>query len=189
MSKPNSLFAKNHIEKEKFESFLSEKPTAPTLNNDWSDWWNSREMYSKTDLDENRLSCYSEPTNELIIKGWENEESSFTFSDYDSENEIWHFGIIMFSENYYEMIPGLAFIKSVATYKKENIEDFAIIYNYFWGDQDVCAFVTYEDGKSAFNKNILSKSDLNLSQLEYSDNYLTKKWDEFAESGKIDEYD
>ena len=84
-------------------------------------------MYNKTDLQEKDIYCYDEPTNDSIINGWKEAKHSLTFSDYDLENEIWHFGIIMFSENYTEMIPGLPFIKSIAEFKNENKEDFSAV--------------------------------------------------------------
>ena len=189
MSEPNSLFAKIHITKDNFDNFQKSKPMTPKLDNNWLEWWNSKEMYNKTDLQEKNLYCYDEPTNDSIINGWKEAKHSLTFSDYDLENEIWHFGIIMFSQNYTEMIPGLAFIKSIAEFKNENKEDFAIVYNYFGGDEDVCAYVNYENGKGLFDKKIQLKTDIHLDVLNYTQEYLSKKWDEFAETGVTDEYE
>ena len=146
-------------------------------------------MYGKTDLEERKLYCYDEPDNEAIINGWKEAKHSLTFSDYDIENEIWHFGIIMFSQNYNEMIPGLAFIKSVSEFKKENKEDFAIVYSYFEGDKFVCAYINYENGEGLFDNKIQNKTDINLDTLKYTEEYLSKKWDEFAETGETDEYE
>ena len=180
MSEPNSLFAKIHITKDNFDTFLNSKPMTPKLDNNWLEWWDSKEMYGKTELQEKNMYCYEDANNGEIINGWKEARESLTFSDYDAENEIWHFGIIMFSENYLEMIPGLAFIKSVSEFKNENKEDFAIIYSYFWGDNDINAYICYENGFGLFNTKIQSKADIHSETLKDMEEYLTKKFDEFA---------
>ena len=189
MSVPNSLFAKIKIKKDKFTEFLQSKPDQPKLDKNWLDWWNSKEMYGKSELTQTQIYGYDDPTNADIINGWTNAKQSFTFSDYDAENEIWNFGIIMFSENYLEMIPGLSFIKSVASFKDDNSDDFAIIYNYFWGSNDINAYVEFKDNESFFDIKTKEKSDILPKILEYTENYLSKKWDEFADNGATDEYD
>ncbi len=188
MSELNSLFAKIKIKKEKFDEFLKSKPEQATLDNDWLEWWDSREMYGKTDLTRDELFKYDDPTNEDIINGWINEIRSFSFSDYDAENETWHFGIIFFSQNYSDMIPGLAFVKSVSKFKEIDSDDFAIIYNFFWGD-DVCAFINFKDNKSYFDSKIQRTSDISSEIIKYADTYLHKKWEEFADDEQAGEYD
>ena len=180
MSEPNSLFAKIHISKDKFDAFLKAKPKQPKLNDNWLEWWNSKEMYNKSELQEKNLYCFEEPTNELIINGWIEAKETLTFSEYNLENEIWHFGIIMFSENYFEMIPELAFLKSIDEFKNEDENDFTIVYNYFWGDEDVNAFINYKNGKALFNNKILSKSDVDIQSMKYTEEYLTKKYEEIS---------
>lgn len=181
MSEPSSLFAKIHISKDSFDNFLKAKPTTPKLDNNWIEWWNCKEMYGKTDLQERDVYCYEKPTNESIINSWKEAKHTFTFSDYDLGNEIWHFGIILFSENYSEMIPGLAFIKSVAEFKKEHDNDFAIVYNYIWGDKDIHSYINYESGKGLFDNEIKTKSNLNSEILKYTEVYLDNKYESMAE--------
>lgn len=180
MSEPNSLFVKVHITKDNFDKFLKSKPTTPKLNNDWIEWWNSRKMYGKTELQEKDLYCYEDLTNESIINDWINIKETLSFSDYDVENEIWHFGIILFSENYGNMIPGLAFIKSVSEFKTECEEDFAIVYNFFWGEDDVCAYINYQNKEGLFDSKIQNKSDINLETMKYTEEYLDKKFKELT---------
>lgn len=181
MSEPNSLFAKIHITKNNFENFLKAKPREPKFNGNWSEWWNSKVMYNRVDLQEKDIYCYKDSTNEAIINGWKGAKHSLTFSDYDLESEIWNFGIIMFSENYLEMIPGLAFIKSVDEFKTENSEDFAIIYSHFWGDEDVYAYINYENGIWQLDNRIKNKTDVKEESMEYAEEYLRKKFDEFGD--------
>lgn len=183
MSEPNSFFAKIKIKKDKFDEFLKSKPEQPILDNNWLEWWNSKEMYGKTELTQDKVYNYEEQTNEDIINGWTNAKQSLTFSDYDLENEVWHFGIIMFTENYSVMIPGLAFIKGVSKYKDDNSDDFAIIYNYFWGDNSVCAYINFKNKESPFDNKAHTKQDVNSENLKYSDSYLNIKWEEFEKNG------
>ena len=180
MSEPNSLFAKIHISKNKFDAFLSSKPQTPTLDNDWKEWWASRKMYGKSELQEQNLVCYIDETNGAIINSLVEAKEYLAFSEYDDQHEIWNFGVIMFAENYLDMIPGIAFIKSVSEFKNENNEDFAIIYNHFWGAAYVCAFINYQNGDSFFDTNIQQISDIDPNVLKYSEEYLRKKYDELA---------
>ena len=180
MSELNSLFAKMHITKDNFDAFVKAKPTQPKLDDNWLEWWNSKEMYNKSELQEKNLYCYEEPTNELIINGWIEAKETLTFSEYNLEKEIWHFGIIMFSENYLEMIPGLAFLKSIDEFKNEDVNDFTIVYNHFWGGEDVNVFINYKNGKAIFNSKIQIKSDVDIQSMKYAEEHLTKKYEEIA---------
>lgn len=181
MSELDSLFAKIHITKDNFDAFLKTKPTHPHIDNNWLEWWDSREMYSKTELKENNLYCYKESTNELIISGWIEAKKSMTFSEYDVENEIWYFGIIMFSENYFEMIPGLAFIKSIDKFLTKNKKNYAIVYDYFWGDDDtVMAYINYENGIGLFDAKIKKKSDIEKEIMEFTEAYLQIEFEKLS---------
>ncbi|WP_394774750.1 hypothetical protein [Flavobacterium sp.] len=181
MSELNSFFAKIHITKDNFDSFLNSKPKMPTLNSDWLEWWNLKEMYNNEDLQEGNLYCYEGSTNESIINDWLESKQSLAFSDYDIKNEIWHFGIIMFAENYLEMIPGLAFIKSVAEFKTENKDDFAIVYSYLWGEEEIDAYIKFENKDSFFDVEVISKDDINAIFMKYTDSYLDKKMEDLTQ--------
>ncbi|MDO5510013.1 MAG: hypothetical protein Q4F57_04905 [Weeksellaceae bacterium] len=181
MSEPNSLFAKIHITKENFDNFLKASPTTPKLDENWLQWWDSREMHDSAQLEEKNLIAYPESTNEAIIEWWKGDRYSFTFSDYDLENEIWNFGIYMFSENYYEMIPGLAFLKSMAELKTKNEEDFAIVYNFHWIGDDVSAFILYKNIEALIDIKVQSTEDIDPKFIGYANEYLEKKMKQFVE--------
>jgi hypothetical protein len=179
MSEPNSLFAKIHISKENYDAFLKSNPQSSTLDKNWLDWWESKEMYGKMELTQTYIYCYEDPTNEAIVNGWLNAKQSFTFSDYDAINEIWHFGIILFSENYLEMIPMLVFFKSLAPYIK-NDDSFVVVYNFFWGGNEVNAYLTYKEKEGWLDKTVQTKLDIDAKQLEYANEYLAKKLEGFS---------
>lgn len=189
MSELNSFFAKIHIKKDKFYEFLTAQPSQQLLNENWIAWWGSKEMYGKHELTQEQIYIYSAPTNGEIINGWKTYEQSLTFSDYDEENEIWNFSIILFSENYSEMLEMLSFIKNIGSFKKENNDDFAIVYDYFWGGNEVNAFISFKEKQGFFDPAIQTKSDLNTDTLAYADSHLAKKWKEYEENGSMDKFD
>lgn len=183
MSEPFSLFAKVTIKPEKFKQFLSAKPEQPILNASWLDWWESREMYSKPSLTQESLQSYDAGSNQAIIDSFCNYKNFMSFSDYDETNETWHFGAMMYSENYLEMLPGLAFIKSVSKYNEAGSGDFALIYDYFWGDNSISAFLDLDQREVRLDPAIQSRENTDPQILEYSDNYLEAKLEEFKQSG------
>lgn len=179
MSEPNSLFARIHISPEKFEVFLRAAPKIPSLDHEWLAWWDGKEMYKKSHLQEKSMRAYSVSHNEAVISTWRGEKDTATFSDYDAANSLWHFGIIFFSENYLEMIPGIAFIKSVEDFKDAHEEDFALIYNYFWEDDSVAAYLRYPNNKSILIAQAQKKADIPTEILDYTETYLNQKYEYF----------
>lgn len=174
MSELSSLFLKVSIEKDQLNAFLQAPPEAPQLQQDWISWWESRKMYGKQDLTENQLRSYAEKNNQAIVDMFINYPSSITSSDYDEATETWYFSIVFFSENFFEMLPGIAFMKSIVPFKKNDPTDFGIIYNFFWGDSDISALVDFVDGKALLS-DAISKTQLDPQKLELANNYLNKK--------------
>ncbi|WP_439490688.1 hypothetical protein [Algoriphagus sp.] len=179
MSEPNSLFAKIKIRKERLHHFLKSKPTNPQLNENWLEWWNSKQMYGKKELTQTDLRCYDFATNEAIITDFVNDPRTYSFSDYDEESETWYFGIMLFTENYFEMIPGLALIQSISKFKEFDSTDFAIIYNFFWEDDIIDVLMIFEKDHAIFDTMINAKADLNPDILLLCNTYLEKKLNEF----------
>ena len=131
MSELSSLFARISITPENYETFLAAKPQSPILDENWSNWWNSRKMYSSQPLTENDLYAYNDDSNRAILEGWKDAKDTGTFYEYDKTSGLLNLGIIFFSENYAEMIPTIAFILSLSDYKENNPDDFVIVYPYF----------------------------------------------------------
>jgi len=160
MSEPSSLLVKVKISKQQLTGFLNAKPQQPTLDKSWIDWWDSKEMYSKSALLQKDLRCYNDISNGAIIDGWINKTEKYTygmncgtFSHYDEAGETLHFGIIFFSENYFEMLPMIALVRSIATFKQEDETDFAIIYPYWFGGsekEEANACLKFKNGQSFF---------------------------------------
>ncbi|AXT58180.1 hypothetical protein D1815_21330 [Aquimarina sp. AD1] len=182
MSELNSLFVKVKIKKNKLDDFLKSKPKQLKIDANWVAWWDSREMYGKNELSQDNLSSYEQPDNQSIVDTWKNNKRSGGFSEYDSENGIWNFGVVFFGENYYEMIPGLGFIKSIADYIEHDIGNFAIVFDFFWGSNEVNALIDFNKEKGCFKPTAKVKSDINPESLRYAEIYLNKKTEEFSKA-------
>lgn len=183
MSEPSALFAKIHISKEKFAEFLKGKPAKPSIDDDLLAWWESRKMHSKSALTE---KCFFEntlPTNEEVINSWKEEVETITFSDYDPVQELWIYAINLFSQNFLEILPTLIFLKSVESYKQANDDDFAMVFDYFWGDEGVMAYMAFPNNKFKLDSKIENTAELPQEQLEFAINYLDKKRAEFEDGG------
>nr|WP_294783860.1 hypothetical protein [uncultured Flavobacterium sp.] len=186
MSEPSSLYCKVKITKSQLEKFLNSPPEKPELNNNWLEWWESRDMYSKMDLTPELLRCYNDKSNQEVLDGWMKYDQSMTYSDYDETTEEWNVGIIMFGENYLEMIPMFAFIISLQNYIIESPENKAFVFPYFWGDRGVHAFIEFKENKAILNPNVQSTEELNPDLLNNAIEYLDKKYDELSKNMEMD---
>ncbi len=47
----DSLYISIRVEKSRLNEFFASKPISPNRDDNWSQWWESRQMYSKTTLE------------------------------------------------------------------------------------------------------------------------------------------
>lgn len=144
MSELRSLFVKLRIKKENLERFLKAAPTTPVPDEDWASWWDSRSMYSKSPLTE--IPKYSKDRNGEIFESYLDTEE--TLSREKHEEGVYFFTSVLFGENYYEIMPMLAVLKSIALYMEPGDEGVAFIYDYFWGGNDVMAHLELSAGQA-----------------------------------------
>ena len=182
MSELNSLFVKVKIKKNNLDDFFKSKPNEPKIDTNWTEWWNSREMSGKSELSQDQMHCYEQPNNQSIVESWVNDKRSGGFSEYDQENEIWNFGIVFFGNNYFEIIPGLVFIKSITDYIEDDVDNFAIVFDFFWNGDEVSTYTDFKDNKGYFKPEVQIKSDINSEHIKYSETYLAKKTQEFSKA-------
>ncbi|SHN16191.1 hypothetical protein SAMN05216311_10649 [Chitinophaga sp. CF418] len=50
MSEPRSLYLKIKTKKENLERFFQDQPVTPEIDQNWTSWWDSRKMHSKSPL-------------------------------------------------------------------------------------------------------------------------------------------
>ena len=180
MSELSSLYCKVKISKSQLEKFLSNPVETPELNKNWIEWWDSLKMYSKMDLTSELLRPYNNENNQEVINEWLKYDQAMAFSDYDEATEEWHWGMLFFSENFVEMLPMFSFIISMEKYVTESAENRAIVFPFFWGDQDVSAYIYFENGKAFLNPKVHTLNDVNSDFVEEANDYLNKKWEEMA---------
>ncbi|MBO9582637.1 MAG: hypothetical protein J7574_00610 [Flavobacterium sp.] len=186
MSELSSLYCKIKITKPQLEKFLNSPVEEPKLNENWLNFWESRKMYSKSVLTQENLYTYKDHNNQGVIDGWIEYPQAMAFSDYDETAEEWHWGMMFFSENYVEMIPMFAFIISLEKYVSESAENKAIVFPFFWGDDDVNAYVYFENGKAVLSPKVQTLKDVDSNFVEQTKAFLNKKWNEMAKDMEMD---
>lgn len=174
MSEQSSLYAKIKIKKENYEAFLKSKLAVTKDQTGWGDWWNGLEMYGEPNIEDN-LVTYHDENIAAFIQSWLEMEDTLPFSDYDAETETWHFGLVMFTDNYAEMIPCLGALRGVSEFKEADESDFVIIFPYFWESSNNCnAYLKFTAEGSVFVKEV---TEVDITEARA---YLDKKWGEFA---------
>jgi hypothetical protein len=176
MSELRSLFVKLNIKKENLDRFLAAAPTTPVVDEDWTAWWDSRKMYSKSPLAS--IPKLSATTNSAVLASYVNAPESI--STESRENDVYYFLSGFFSENYYEMLPMLALLKSVALYMGPGDSGEALVYDYFWGSKEVMAHLELSEGKAVL-KHTMQTSKINKQLLAESDKMLQGLMDELSQ--------
>ena len=164
MSELSSLFVKLNMKKENLDRFLAAPLTTPVIDEDWTSWWNSREMYSKSPLE--KIPMGYQQTNGAVFESLVNYKQSI--SEEKQEEGGYFFISGFFSENYFEILPMLAVLKSIAMYMEDGDEGVAFIYDFFWGGKGVMAHLELQAGKavlkdtkhtSKINKEVLAEAN------------------------------
>jgi hypothetical protein len=121
-------------------------------------------MYSPSPLES--IPVGYQETNAVVFQSLIS--SRQTISEEKQEEGVYYFISGFFSENYYEILPMLAILKSIALYMEEGDEGVAFIYDFFWGGKSVLAHMELGAGKavlqhtkdtSEINKAILAEAN------------------------------
>jgi len=139
----DTLYIRMQIAKENLATFFSAKPGPEMLDENWKQWWTSREMYSKTALE--AVPTYSKQYNREVVDELLDDRFFAAAEHYDEDKRCWTFIAFNFSENYHEILPMLAFIKQLAKFSDEGL---VLIYNWMWGGESVMAFVRCQHGQA-----------------------------------------
>lgn len=149
MSEPSSLYLRLKISKENLESFFQDAPAKTSADQNWEAWWDSREMYSKSKLTE--IPAYADDTNLDALERWLDDDVEAVSADFNEAGE-WHYTIMMFSQNYYDILPMLNLLKSIERRLGPDDTGEAIIYDYIWGASSVMAHIKYEGQQAILQK-------------------------------------
>lgn len=155
MSELNSLYVRIKIKKENLERFFQDKPMLAEIDEDWTSWWNSREMYSPSPLTEipvySDFPAFSSATNRDVLASFSKDPQTGTHQQQDGHQEGLSFSILFFSENYEEILPMLAWLKSIARYMDAGDEGVALIYDFFWGGGSVMALLAFSNQQASLD--------------------------------------
>lgn len=140
MSELNSLYVSVEIKKDRLEEFFKEKPVKLEPDQDLATWWDSRKMYSPSPLtDIPHYGGYE--TNRAVFESLLKDPQTGTKQE-DKEG-VFSFSVVFFSENYFEILPMLSWLKTLAGYLSPEQKGVALIYDYFWGSGDVMAHLEF----------------------------------------------
>ena len=146
MAECDSLYVKIPIQQEKLNEFFNSRPVPCRLDDDWKAWWDSRQMYGKESLEQ--IPAYLKQTNREIFDELLAGRSFVSREFYDVEAETWTFLSLFFSENYVEILPMLSLLKNLAIYQKPDQNGIALIYDRYWGSDEVMACMIFSDQKA-----------------------------------------
>lgn len=178
MSEESSLFVKIKITEQQLKKFLHLKCVPLVAEDDVTAWWNSREMYQKTSFE--ALSGGIDGTNQDVIGSFLNDRQRFGGTEYNKEEGCWILYSIFFSENFGEMLPVIGLLKQIAQFKESVADDFAMIYDFYWGSDAVNAYIEF-DGDHAVLKDFKITTEIPPPQLNYANQFLEEKTDELSQ--------
>ena len=119
MSEPDSLYLRVSLSKQAHQRYLA-SPCADARDfSDWMDWLGKAKMYGGPFAPEKIAEIGEGAPKHLTaerIETWTGDLWSIAKSDYDEATETWRFGILQFSENYYEILEYLPVLRAVGTF-------------------------------------------------------------------------
>ncbi|WP_433903496.1 hypothetical protein [Sphingobacterium puteale] len=163
MAEYSSLYIKITIRKEKLQYFFQDKPVPQNVDENWSKWWDSREMFGKQAL--LNIPYYHVQSNRTVFDQLLDGRDFGSVEHYDKNDEIWTFTAIFFSENYTEILPMLSLMKQLATYQDKANTGIAFIYDFCWGSEEVMAYLEFT-GQQALLKNYKVTDEIESSVLK-----------------------
>ena len=163
MSEQCSLYIKIQIKEEKIQQFFQEKPLPQSIDEDWTRWWESREMSGKK-----RLVCvpnYTVQNNRAVFDELLKSRYAASVEHYDKDEESWTFITVYFSENYLEILPMLSLLKQLVSYQDDDNTGVAFIYDYCWGGDEVMAYLFFAN-QQAWLKNFVTLEEIEPAVLK-----------------------
>ena len=137
MSEPSSLYLRAHLSKNAFEDYLRSPIALPCDFDDWMVWLTDVKLASGTPSADlvDQISAELDGTVGLVDDGiaqWCELDWACARSVYDPEREVWRFGILQFSENIYEYLANLPFLRAVCDFQDRHADDFLIVTPHLW---------------------------------------------------------
>jgi hypothetical protein len=151
MSEPDSLYLRVRLSKEAYQRYLESVCADARDFSDWMDWVGNAQMYgngiSESDIREIGERTSKRKTGEEI-NAWATDAWNMGKSDYDEATETWRFGMLQFSENYYDFLEHLPLFRAVDRFKDRPGVDFLLVYNFLISPDDYVVFFELTESKS-----------------------------------------
>ncbi|MCS4167662.1 hypothetical protein [Sphingobacterium sp. BIGb0116] len=170
----DSLYISIRIEKSRLNEFFSSKPISPNKDDNWSQWWESRQMYSKTTLE--IIPSYSQARIREVFDNLLKDQFFGAKEYYDEEKQHWTFAVLNFSENYLEILPMLALLKQLEGFV---LEGYALIFDWMWGGDTVMAYVDFT-AEGALLQTVTESYAVELKRFEEANQGLQKLAEELG---------
>lgn len=133
-----SLFAKFQISHKNYERYLESAVEPVNYYTDWIPWLEARQMYGGISEQTLESISYQHPGIRSFLIHWLNDDYPFPGNGLlKYENGTLLISVIYFSENYREYIYHLHTLRSIGNYMSEAEQGFILIYDHFWGSEDV----------------------------------------------------
>jgi hypothetical protein len=82
------------------------------------------------------------------VDAWATDAWNIGKSDYNEGTETWRFGMLQFSENYYDFLEHLPVFRAVDRFKDRPGVDFLLVYNFLISPDDYVVFFELTQGRS-----------------------------------------
>ena len=151
MSEPNSLYLRVRLSREAYQRYL-ESPSADARDfSDWMDWLGKVKM-SGGPMTPEKIEAIGASSSKRMtakdIQAWTTDNWAIAKSEYDDATETWRFGILQFSENYYEFLEYLPVLRAVDRFKDRAGVDFLLVHNFLWFPDYYIVCFEFAEGKS-----------------------------------------
>ncbi len=153
MSEPASLYARFTLDHERYEAFMNSAPAQPAHFDDWQLWFDRRAMCGGSQVPPEILADFEAASVAEVIKAWR--EDAWTGTppvEYDETRRTLRIAMLQASENYHEMLRLLAPLRGAARFNQPGADDFVVILDFLWDEQEVQAYLRLGDGASRFDE-------------------------------------
>jgi hypothetical protein len=151
VSEPDSLYLRVRLSKQAYQRYLA-SPCADVRDfSDWMDWVGNAQMYG-SGITPNDIRAIGERSSKRKtseeVAAWAADAWNIGKSDYDEATETWRFGMLQFSENYYDFLEHLPLFRAVDRFKDRPGVDFLLVYNFLISPDDYVVFFEMTEGRS-----------------------------------------
>jgi hypothetical protein len=151
MSEPDSLYLRVRLSKQAYQRYLDSVCADARDFSDWMDWIGKAQMYGKgiteSDIREIAERSSKRKTSEEI-DAWASDAWNIGKSEYDDATETWRFGMLQFSENYYDFLEHLPVFRAVDRFKDRGGVDFMLVHNFLFSPQEYVVLFELSEGRS-----------------------------------------